>query len=73
MSHESPGDGIRCDHCNRRGTLDAPLLPNRGERLCAPCLDASVDADLNANGLRVVEDGRKTVYRPGYITPRAAR
>lgn len=69
MSFENPGDGKRCDHCNRSGELYA----NLGERLCLGCLTASVDADLRENGLRVIQDGRETTYRLGYITPRSAR
>lgn len=40
MSFTNPGDGVRCDHCDRPGTLYA----NQGERLCLPCLTRSVDA-----------------------------
>ena len=59
----------KCDHCLRTRETFA----NRGERLCFPCLSASVDDQLKHEGVRVIEDGRETVYRLGYITPRAQR
>jgi hypothetical protein len=61
MSHEDPGDGKRCDHCNAAGSLS----PNRGERLCFRCLDHAVTAELNE------PVGPAQVPAHLYITPRA--
>lgn len=48
MSHENPGDGERCDHCNVRGVKNDTLSANRGEYLCLPCLTADVAKDVHA-------------------------
>lgn len=53
MSHENPGDGIRCDHCNcaaaetREGRLGF-LVPNLGELLCSLCVNAAAQATYDA-------------------------
>jgi len=51
MSFENPGDGKRCDHCNRagkpyeyKGEMYSGLHKNRGEWLCPSCLTADVAA-----------------------------
>lgn len=74
MSFEEPGDDKRCDHCNHpgkpyeyRGEQFSGLFPNRGERLCSPCLDIAVQAELDA------PVGPMQVPAREYITPLAAR
>jgi hypothetical protein len=54
MSHELPGDGVRCDHCDQpgrpytyRGRNFPGLHANRGERLCSRCLGEAVQAEWN--------------------------
>ncbi|MFD8564852.1 hypothetical protein ACFV1N_46945 [Streptosporangium canum] len=54
MSFEHPGDGKRCDHCNRPGTpykykgrKYSGLFANRGEKLCSDCLEYSRLAEIN--------------------------
>ena len=44
MSFETPGDGVRCDHCNQpgvpytyQGREFSGLIANQGERLCSTC------------------------------------
>jgi len=70
MSQENPGKDNRCDHCNRvgepytyHGRWFDGLHPNRGERLCPSCLDASVQADYDTSV------GPMQVPARDYITP----
>jgi len=70
MSHEHPGDDVRCDHCNRtgepytyQGKEFSGLHPNRGEQLCSDCLWAAVQADQD----RPV--GPMLVPARDYVTP----
>lgn len=44
MSHEHPGDGLRCDHCDQpgipyeyKGRTFSGLISNQGEKLCPRC------------------------------------
>lgn len=53
MSFETPGDNVRCDHCDQPGTpytyegrAFSGLFPNRGERLCKTCLWRAVENEL---------------------------
>jgi hypothetical protein len=52
VSHENPGDGLRCDHCDcaaaetREGRLGF-LAPNRGEQLCSICIWRAVEAEVH--------------------------
>ena len=39
--------------------------------MCGDCSWAEMQDQLKHEGLRVIENGRETVYRPGYVTPRA--
>ena len=73
MSIENPGDGLRCDHCNRagvpyeyKGLTFCGLSANRGQRLCPACLDAALEAEQNA------PVGPMQVPARDYITPRRA-
>ena len=74
MSHEFPGDGVRCDHCDTlgipytyRGRTFSGLTPNRGERLCSRCLDAEMTREANE------PTGPMQVPARDYITPCAYR
>ena len=73
MSHENPGDGERCDHCNCAAASNADgrlgfLAPNRGEQLCSICIWEAVDAEHLASG-RFHREGGRIV--PTYVTPRS--
>lgn len=73
MSHEEPGDGRACDHCNlpAGSTADGRLgflAPNRGEQLCSVCIWQAVDAEHLASG-RFHREGGRIV--PTYVTPRS--
>lgn len=75
MSHENPGDGIRCDHCNcaaaeTRDKRLGFLAPNRGEQLCSLCIWIAVDTELVDSG-RYRREGAKLV--PVYATSRSDR
>lgn len=61
MSHEHPGDGVRCDHCDRLPTavLSTPqwlldsefshgLMYNKHERLCYDCHTWQTDQEIAA-------------------------
>jgi hypothetical protein len=63
VSFEEPGDGVRCDHCNRYGDMYA----NRGERLCLACLNRAVDAEINE------PVGWAQVPARDYVVPREYR
>lgn len=65
MSHEHPGDGLACDHCDQLAGSTAAgrlgfLAPNRGEQLCSICIWRAVQAEIDerttdpATGLRWV-------------------
>lgn len=56
----------RCSWCDKP---HPSLLPVEGDRLCPTCVDAYLDEA--AKELHIIEDGRPTVYRRGYVTPRA--
>ena len=50
MSFETPGDNIKCDHCDAPGVpyeymglQFSGLYSNRGEKLCSRCLRFAVD------------------------------
>lgn len=83
MSFETPGDGIRCDHCNAkghpyeyRGITFSGLTPNRGEQLCSQCLDRAVDTDgvnIHVTDRGGVDYVHNTVRDRHYITARGAR
>ena len=58
----------RCDLCDRPGAF-----PNRGRLTCLTCADGEIQHELRTEGLAIIEDGRPTTYRLGYVTPRAWR
>ncbi len=54
MSFETPGDNVRCDHCNTpgipyeyRGRTFSGLTACEGDRLCPGCRDAYLDRKSN--------------------------
>lgn len=59
----------RCDHCQQLRVC----VPNLGRRMCGDCSWAEVQDQLKNDGLRVIENGRETTYRSGYVTPRKAQ
>lgn len=59
-----------CDWCHKSGRGN--LIPVEGERLCRSCSNLYLDQRF-AEGIPAVIDGRETVIRPGYVTPRAHR
>lgn len=74
MSFEHPGDGKRCDHCNRPGKpyihwgqKFSGLFANRDEKLCQSCLDLAVNAEINE------PVGWAQVPAAAYIAPIAVR
>lgn len=53
MNHENPGDGVRCDQCNRTPREAGHpewcadrLMRNRHKRLCRSCFTRTVDLEL---------------------------
>ena len=74
VSHECPGDGVRCDWCDRpgqpyeyRGLTFSGLTACEGDQLCRPCRDSYLDQKAN----RPV--GWAQVPARDYVTPIAAR
>ncbi|MEV0237526.1 hypothetical protein [Nonomuraea sp. NPDC050786] len=62
MSHENPGDGKRCDHCNQpgipytyKGRAFSGLISNRGEKLCPTCNGHEHDRFVHDHANRPVQ------------------
>jgi len=80
MSQENPGKDNRCDHCNRagepytyRGRWFDGLHANRGERLCSPCLDISVQADYDTPVGPMQVPARDYVTAHRYVRPKRGK
>lgn len=73
VSHECPGDNLRCDWCNRpgepyeyRGQAFSGLTACEGDRLCPACRDQYLEQKANE------PVGWAQVPASQYVTPIAA-